>query len=184
MSENKSLGNDDRLKKSAGASTRADRDESDVTRTSQDGTILSREERRRMLRAEWQQEILPTPPKVDGWHYCWLSTTNSADPIYKRVQRGYQPVKASEIAGFAQYQVQQGEFEGCVACNEMVLFKIPQELYLDLMSYFHHELPLEEEDILKANVKQAVEGQDSDGRDLGQMEGYQSLGHGRKPIFS
>ncbi len=183
MSENKFSGADERIKKSAGGASRMDRDVEDSTRTQTDGTALTMEERKRMMRSEWMQEVLPTPPKVEGWHYCWLSTTNSADPIYKRVQKGYEPVRSSEVPGFAQYQVQQGEFEGCVACNEMVLFKIPEELYQDMMSFLHYEKPNEEEEFLRANAK--VQGEDSDGRDLGQVEGFDSLNRRvRTPHFA
>lgn len=177
MSESKTLfGGDDRLKKTAATAVRGDRGEADAPRTQEDGTIMNLEERRRLMRSEWMQDVLPTPPKVEGWHFCWLSTTNSTDPIYRRVQKGYEPVKVAEMPGFAQYKVNQGEFEGCIACNEMVLFKLPEELFQDYMSYLHYELPNEEEQMLRANAKSGVEGKDSDGRELGQAEGFDSLG--------
>lgn len=179
MSENKILGGDDRLKKSAATPVRGDRAEADASRTQSDGTAFDLEERRRMIRSEWSQDVLPQPPQVPGWHYCWLSTTNSTDPIYKRMQKGYEPVKASEVPGFAQYKVTQGEFEGCVACNEMLLFRIPEELYQEIMTIFHYERPLEEEEILKANLP--VNQQDSDGRNLGEVEGFDSIARRVRP---
>lgn len=183
MSENKIVGGDDRLKKSAAAPVRGDRVEADASRTQLDGTSTSMEERRRMIRSEWSQDVLPTPPQDPGWHYCWLSTTNSADPIYKRMQKGYEPVKAVDVPGFAQYCATQGEFEGCVACNEMLLFRIPEELYQEYMLVMHYERPMEEEEILKANA--VVNERDSDGRDLGQTEGFDSLARRvRPPQFS
>lgn len=172
MSENKLFGGDDRLKKTSATAVRGDRVEADASRVQKDGTALSLEERRRMMRSEWNQEVLPTPPENPGWHYCWLSTTNSADPIYKRMQKGYEPVKASEIPGFNQFKADGGEFEGCIACNEMVLFKLPEELYQDYMTYLHYELPNEEEQMLRANATAAVNGKDSNGRDLGELEGF------------
>ena len=185
MSENKIVGGDDRLKKSAATPVRGDRVEADASRTQMDGTALSMEERRRMIRSEWSQDVLPTPPQDPGWHYCWLSTTNSTDPIYKRMQKGYEPVKAVDVPGFAQYRATQGEFEGCVACNEMLLFKIPEELYQEYMMVMHYERPMEEEEILKANAAEAVNAQDSDGRDLGRAEGFDSLARRvRTPQFS
>lgn len=183
MSENKIVGGDDRLKKSAAAPVRGDRVEADASRTQLDGTSMSMEERRRMIRSEWSQDVLPTPPQDPGWHYCWLSTTNSTDPIYKRMQKGYEPVKAVDVPGFAQYRATQGEFEGCVACNEMLLFRIPEELYQEYMLVMHYERPMEEEEILKANA--VVNERDSDGRDLGQTEGFDSLARRvRPPQFS
>ena len=185
MSENKIMGSDERLKKSVAAPVRGDRDEADTSRTQHDGTALTREERMAMIRSEWSQDVLPQPPKSDGWHYCWLSTTNSTDPIYKRIQKGYEPVRISEIPGFAQYKVNQGEFEGCIACNEMLLFKIPEDLYQEIMSIFHYERPMEEEEILKANTVEKIATQDSDGRKLGQVEGFESLARKvRPPQFS
>ncbi len=174
MTDNKIVGGEDRLKKDVAAETRGDRASSDVGRTQMDGTALSMEERRKLMRSDWNTEVLPTPPSMPGWHFCWLSTTNSSDPIYRRMQKGYEPVKVSDIPGFAQYRVEQGEFEGCVACNEMLLFKIPEELYQEAMRYFHHDLPMEEEEMLRANA--AVAGQDSNGRELGEVEGFSTLG--------
>src|SRR5574343_1046728 len=162
---------DERLNKSTGDAVRGSRESADVDRVQQDGTALSAAERRRMLRQEWVQEVLPTPPKLQGFHCCWLSTTNSTDPVYKRIQRGYVPVKASEVPGFGgQYTVSGGEFDGCVACNEMLLFKIPEQLYNDLMTIYHHEMPMEQEAAIRENVS-ARDEEDSNGRRLSQVEG-------------
>lgn len=185
--ENKVNAVDERLvKKSvnpAQSSARADRASADTSRTDTDGTALTMEERRKLLRSEWNQEVLPTPPKMPGWHTCWLSTTNSSDPIFKRIQKGYELVKLSEVPGFSQYHVDQGEYVGCVACNEMILAKIPEELYQDLMAYFHHELPMEEEEMLRANAVQMEK--DSNGRELGEVEGFDSLARRVKvPTFN
>lgn len=171
MSENKLVGSDERLKKSPATEVRGDRVEADASRTQTDGTSMTMEERRRLIRSDWNQDVLPVPPSVAGWHFCWLSTTNSTDPIYKRMQKGYEPVRSAEIPGFAQYKVNQGEFEGCVACNEMLLFKIPEELYQEIMLVNHYERPLEEEEILRANATNAIKTQDSNGRELGEIEG-------------
>ena len=173
MSENTK--SDDRLAKSPGTDPRQNREDADKARTQQDGTVMTIEERRQLLRSDWLQEVLPTPPKIPGWHHCWLSTTNSSDPIFKRLQKGYELVKNSEVPGFGQYRVEQGEFEGCVACNEMILAKIPEELYQDLMLYFHYELPMEEEQMLKNNTIEKLKELDSDGRELGHIEGFNTL---------
>lgn len=181
---NNVTGGDERLTKSAGGPARGDRATSDQERTQKDGTAFTAEERRFNVRSDWDQEILPTPPSVPGWHFCWLSTTNSSDPIYKRMQKGYQPVKAEEIPGYMEFSVKQGEFIGCVACNEMLLFKIPDEIYQDIMTYFHYEKPLEEEEMLTVSARTAVTGKDSNGRDLGQVEGFDSLAKRvRTPTF-
>lgn len=177
---------DDRLKKDSGNAVRGSRDGADTDRVQNDGSSLSAEQRRKALRQDWVQEILPSPPDLPGFHCCWLSTTNSTDPIYKRVQRGYVPVKASEVPGFgSQYMAQGGEFDGCVACNEMLLFKIDKQVYQDLMTIFHHDMPLEQE----ASIRERIEGaseRDSSGRQLNSAEGdFDKFGRSRgTPTFA
>jgi hypothetical protein len=182
MSENTK--SDDRLVKASEGESRQNRESADEDRTQQDGTMMTVEERRRLLRSDWLQEVLPTPPKKPGWHYCWLSTTNGSDPIYKRLQKGYELVRNTEVPGFGQFKVEQGEFEGLVACNEMILAKIPEELYQDLMSYFHYELPVEEEQMLKDNAIDKLKESDRSGRELGEIEGFDTLARRvRLPTF-
>jgi hypothetical protein len=177
--------NDDRMKKSSVAASRGSRDGADASRENKDGTAYTPEERRRMMRSEWVNEVLPTPPVIPGWHFCWLSTTNGADPIYKRVRQGYIPVKSTELPGFDTFKAQGGEFDGCVACNEMVLFKIPEDVYQDIMTIFHHEMPAEME---QAIYEKLVSGQevDSSGRPVMTVEGdFERLRQpGRAPSFS
>lgn len=171
--ENKILGGDDRLKKSEGAAARGDRGIADQDRTDGDGTAFKQSERRTNFRDEWTSTALPQPPAVQGYHLCWLSTTNSYDPIYKRVRMGYEPVKATEVPGFEVYKVKSGEYEGMIGCNEMLLFKVPNELYDEMMTFFHYEKPLEEEEMLKQN--QALN--DEQGRNVasGEEDGFNSL---------
>ena len=162
--------------------SRDDRSSADLARTNDDGTALTIKERMQRIRSDWNQEVLPTPPKVPGWHFCWLSTTNSADPIYKRMQKGYQPVYVNELEGFSTTQVEDGEFKGVIACNEMLLFKIEAELYNEIMKFLHHELPMSEEEYLKANAKPDIE--DKEGTELGTMEGFTNLARNVKaPTF-
>jgi hypothetical protein len=177
MTTDSIFGNDDRLKKSVAPQSRGSRSSADAERENKDGTALSIDERKRMLRQSMVNEVLPDPnqPKVPGWHYCWLSTTNQSDPIFKRLQMGYELVKASEMPRFGlQNKVPSGEFEGCIAVNEMILSKIPEELFQEIMLINHHEKPMEEEEFLKANA--APTQQDSHGNHLGMREGFETLG--------
>lgn len=177
---------DERLKKASGVEARGSRDNADVSRVQNDGGSLSASERRRLLRQGWTQEVLPSPPGIPGFHLCWLSTTNSTDPIHKRLQVGYQPVKMTEVPGFEQYQVSGGQFDGCVACNEMLLFKIPVEVYQDLMAIYHHDMPLEQESAIRERVTANSEV-DSTGRPLNSYEGdFNNLGRApaRSPQFA
>ena len=179
---------DERLKKTAGSDARGSRDNADVDRVQQDGTTLSASERRRLLRQEWVSEVLPSPPGIPGFHLCWLSTTNSTDPLHKRIQLGYQPVKMSEVPGFELYKVDGGQFDGCVQCNEMLLFKIPEQVYQDLMVIYHHDIPLEQEAAIRERVSHvAGEQVDSEGRKLLEIEGdFANLGKqsARTPSFA
>lgn len=175
---------DERMKKDAGAPVRGSRDGIDAARK-EDGGSLSAEERKRLLRQDWVQEVLPTVKAPDGWHYCWLSTTNSTDPLHKRMQMGYTPVKASEVPGFSasQYKVAGGDFDGCIACNEMLLFKVSDERYQDLMTIYHSDMPAEQEQSIKERVMGASE-YDSNGRGLVSSEGFDRLGRTSNPTFA
>ncbi len=165
---------------------RRDRVMGDQERESEDGTILTIEERKRLLRAEWTSDILPEVKDDKGyWHYCWLTTSNTSDPVYKRLQLGYELVKYEEMQKLGvQNQITSGEFEGCVSINEMILARIPEELFQELMLINHHERPMEEEELLKANLVQ--DDEDSDGKSLGRVlgTGAQNLGRRvRRPVF-
>ena len=120
---------------------------------------------------EWTQSALPKTPEIPGWHLCWLSTTNSYDSIDKRMRLGYVPVKADELTGFDTYRVKSGENIGFIACNEMVLYKIPMDLYQDVMLQMHHEKPMEEADKIRVQAENLQGMRDSSGKSLGQVEG-------------
>lgn len=96
-------------------------------------------------------ETLPMPPKKAGWHYCWLTTTNPSDSPSKRMRIGYQPVKVEELPGFEDLRVTSGEFAGCVSVKEMLLFKIPEDVYQAIMAELHWQAPLDEIERLKRN---------------------------------
>jgi hypothetical protein len=161
---------DDRLKKDLSAGGRESRAQQDSQRGAATEELASAQERRRMFRSEWIQESLPTPPAIPGFHVVWLSTTNGYDPIHKRMRMGYQPVMIEEVPGFENYKVKAGEQTGFVACNEMLLYKIPEDIYQDIMAELHHHAPQEEADKIRVQAEQQV-GKDSNGRRLGQIEG-------------
>lgn len=119
---------------------------------------VERRERLEAFRDKWANSALPELPRdaIPGFHLCWLSTTNQYDSIDKRLALGYEPVKASELGhGFESLgKMSSGKFEGCVSCNEMVLFKIPEEVYQEVMKMLHLEDPLEHQ----RNITAAVRG--------------------------
>jgi len=161
---------DDRIKKNtnAGRENRAMQDES---RAAPEENFVSSEERRRMFRSEWLQEALPTPPEIPGYHLCWLSSTNQYDPIHKRMRLGYEPVKAEELPGFEHLKVKAGEHTGFVACNEMLLYKLPTDIYQELMYELHHLAPMEEQQKIKIQQEQLLGERDSNGKTLVTIEG-------------
>lgn len=170
----------------APAAARADRADADFDRQNTDGTALTMEERKAFLRSEWTSDILPNVEDEPGWHYCWLSTTSSSDPIYRRLQLGYELVPYEQMKKLGiQNVAQSGEFAGCVAVNEMILARIPAELFQEIMTINHYEKPLEEEELLKANAVR--DDTDSGGQSLGRAfgEGINNLARRstRRPVF-
>jgi hypothetical protein len=161
---------DKRLKKNLTAGGRENRASHDSDREAPEEKFFSSEERKQMWKDEWTQSALPNVPELKGFHVCWLSTTNGYDSIDKRMRLGYTPIKVEEIPGFENWRVKAGEHAGFIACNEMLLFKIPMELYQEIMAHFHHEAPLEEANKIRLQAE-AQQGRDSSGRRLGQVEG-------------
>jgi hypothetical protein len=162
---------DSRLKKSLSAGGRETRASEDASRAAPEGKFMSAQERRKMWSDEWTQSALPKVPELTGWHLCWLSTTNSYDSIDKRMRLGYVPVMADEFPGFDNYRVKAGEQTGFIACNEMILYKLPMEIYQEAMLQMHHELPMDEADKVRLQVEQLQGNRDSNGKSLVNVEG-------------
>lgn len=98
-------------------------------------------------------DILPEPPKIDGWHLCWLSTTNVQDSIQNRMRMGYELVTADEVGPDFEFgKVKEGQFANGVQIREMVLFKIPQDIYEAYMMHVHHNEPIGTEQAIRQDV--------------------------------
>ena len=162
---------DSRLKKSLQAGGRQDRASEDASRRPPEEKFATSQERRKMWSDEWTQSALPKVPEIAGWHLCWLSTTNSYDTIDKRMRLGYVPVKADELPGYDNYRVKAGEHVGHIACNEMLLFKLPMDVYQEVMTHFHYEKPREEEEKIQIQLENLQGARDSNGKRLMQLEG-------------
>lgn len=175
---------DKRIARSSAVASRGSRGQADQARTESDGTAFTMAERRAMIRSEFQQEALPRAPLIDGFHTCWLSTTNSYDPISKRMKLGYIPVKTSELPSMNSFDQKAGEWAGFISCNEMLLFKIDQDQYQAIMEEFHHFIPMEHEESLKDNLIR--QEQDRDGKSLTQIEdgAFQDIAVRRNPVFA
>jgi len=162
---------DSRLKKTLNAGGREQRSSQDASRAAPEEKFISTQERRKMWSDEWTQSALPKVPDIPGWHLCWLSTTNGYDSIDKRMRLGYVPVRADELPGFDNYRVKAGEDIGFIACNEMRLYKLPMDVYQEVMIQMHHEAPMEEADKVQVQIEQLQGNRDSSGKSLGSVEG-------------
>jgi len=187
MPRAKTAPQDSRLVRNAAQPQRDSRSTADADRVEKSPGTLSAEERRRLLRDSEIDETLPTPPEIPGWRTCWLSTTHRTDTIYNRVRKGWQPVMQAEIPGFDDAYVRKdgSKYDGIVACEEMLLYKIPEQIREDLMVIYHHDKPNEEEAGIRQKLQQAVE-QDSKGTSIGisQEGGFTELGSVKTPIFN
>ncbi len=175
--------------RAAATPARTVRAAADDSRTIDDGnSSMTLEQRRQLIRSEFVQQALPSAPPIPGYHVCWLSSTNTYDPIHKRMRMGYTPVRREEVPGMPTTGNQlSGEYADCITCNEMVLFKVPEEVYQIIMSELHYRQPLEEEQAIHARI-QGAQQYDSNGKDLGEVEGdgFDSLGKplGKDPTFA
>jgi hypothetical protein len=160
-----------RLKKSLNAGGRQDRSNGEASHSAPEDKFISTQERRRMWSEEWTQSALPKLPSLSGWHLCWLSTTNSYDSIDKRIRLGYVPVKSEELPGFEDYRVKSGEHVGHISCNEMLLFKLPMDIFQEIMTYQHHDKPREEADKIRVQIESLQGQRDSNGKSLVNVEG-------------
>jgi hypothetical protein len=177
-----------RLKKSLNAGGRQDRDLGEANRRAPEDKFISAQERRKMWSEEMTQSALPKLPDMDGWHLCWLSTTNGYDSIDKRMRLGYVPVKAEELPGYEDYRVKSGEHVGFISCNEMLLYKLPMDIYQEVMLYQHHERPREEAEKIRVQLENLQGQRDSNGRPLVSVEG-EGIGSieqqpNRVPVFA
>lgn len=117
---------------------------------------ISIKERVATLRNEFLHAALPYVPEKDGWHHIWLSTTNQYDPIPRRIRMGYVLVKAEEVPDYPEltaYAQKSGAHEGLIACNEMLLAKIPYDLYAAYMKELHEDAPAQQAEALKRQIE-------------------------------
>lgn len=160
---------DSRIKRSAG-DTRKNRTEMDEGRAAPEENFPLTRERRR-ARNEFQQTVLPNIPEIPGYHLCWLATNSQYDPIHRRFALGYMPVRADEMPGYDMYKVKEGDQSGHIMCNEMLLCKMPMDVYQDIMLEHHHYQPMDEAEKIKVQQEQLVGQKDRSGRSIGAIEG-------------
>jgi hypothetical protein len=137
---------------------------------------LSKAEFISKFRDEMYNNVLPAPPQViDGYHLCWGSTTNQSDTIARRQSLGYELVRTEEMPGLDHIAVTTGSHQGCIGCNEMLLMKLPLELYWAYMHIAHHERPMEHQNKMKQTLQGLKAKAEEDGVPIALADGSQSF---------
>jgi len=173
---------DDRLKREpdAGRASRRSQD-----RVVTEDRVVTDDDRLEMFRQALFNDALPDLPNIPGYHTIWLTTTNPRDPIHRRMQLGYEPVKPEEVRGMEYATVKTGEWAGMIGVNEMLAFKLPLSLYNKFMQEAHHDAPLREEQGLRQAMDSLKEQADRQGGVITEFEGNQEVGrsHPKAGIF-
>lgn len=164
--------NDERLKKTVDPA-RVSRAASE--RTATENRQLTEEDRLTMFRQQFFQDALPDLPKIPGYHLCWLTTTNPRDSIQMRIRLGYEPVKPEDVPGWEYATIKTGEWTGFIGVNEMLAFKISQDLYQMYMNEAHHEAPLSEDEKLTAALDDLKDQASAMGGQLMVGDGLEAL---------
>ena len=163
---------DERLKKELGAG-RQSREVED--RKVSENRNVTDDDRLEMFRAQLFNDALPDLPDMPGYHVCWLTTTNPRDPIHRRIQLGYEPIKADEVPGMEFASVKTGEWSGLIGVNEMIAFKLPLSLYQRFMQEAHHDAPLREENKLAETAEIMRQQAEGSGSTLFEGDGLQGM---------
>lgn len=157
------------------------------TENREDSDAVRRAERRAMLSDV--NTLLPQSPVIPGFHTFWATTTNNKDTVENRQRMQYSFVTRAELPDFCLNSQKDGQStEDRIMINEMVLMKIPQDLWEDDMMYKHYDLPSESIQNLKNSVQI---GHDGKGRKVaysggdfnqGVADGYGMTGLGRPTL--
>ena len=99
------------------------------------------------------QTVLPTLPRQDGYHVCWLTTTNSRDTIHWRRSIGYELITLADHPEWSGIAAHSGEYAGYVCVGEMIAARITISQYNKYMRAMHHDLPLAEEEKLRSQTE-------------------------------
>ena len=118
---------------------------------------VSENDRLELFLSSQHQTVLPNLPVQPGYHLCWLTTNNPRDSIPHRLSLGYELLKRSECPGWTSFYEPIKGYEDAVAVNEMVAARIPISLYNRFMKAVGHDLPLQEEEKLRASAELMAE---------------------------
>ncbi len=136
---------------------------------------VSDDERLTAYRNAMHQSALPQLPQIDGYHVCWLTTTNPRDPVHGRLRLGYELLKPEEL-GQAHFEtLKTGEWAGCIGVNEMIAAKLPLHLYQGFMAESHHHAPAREETKLRETAEAIKRQAENMGAKVSMGEGLSEL---------
>lgn len=136
---------------------------------------LSDEDRINMFREQLYNDALPDLPPIPGYNTIWLTTTNSRDPIARRMQLGYEFVTPADVPGFEYATLKTGDYVGVIGVNEMIACKLPVRLWEAYMQEAHHNAPLRDEERIRDAVETMQEQAKASKGALIMDEGFQEL---------
>jgi hypothetical protein len=136
---------------------------------------MNEAERLEFFKTSLMQELLPSLPKIPGYHVCWITTTHKTDTVAFRIRCGYSLIHASEFPGFDGSYLKAGDYAGVVSCNEMLAAKIPLSLFNKYMAHVHHTLPNEQADKIRVNIELMKQKAKAMGADLIEGDGTEEL---------
>lgn len=136
---------------------------------------LTEQDRLEMFRNTLFNDALPNLPAMPGYHMCWLTTTNSRDPVHRRLQLGYELLTSDMVPGFEYATLKTGDYAGVVGVNEMVAARLPMSLYEAFMQEVHHDAPRREEEALQRAVDVIKEDVESSGGRVIEGDGMTEL---------
>lgn len=136
---------------------------------------LSDDERINMFREQLFNDALPPVPPIPGYRIFWATTTNPRDPIQRRLQLGYEFVTQEDVPGFDHITLRTGEYAGIIGVNEMLLMKLPENLWQAYMQEAHHNAPKRDEERIRESVELMQEQAKAAKGALITEEGYEEL---------
>lgn len=119
---------------------------------------MTEDERLELFLDTQHQTVLPNLPVMDGFHVCWLTTSNPRDTIPYRRSIGYQLLRLEDCPGYQGYQAQDPRYADYITVNEMVAARIPLNLYNRMMFEVGHRQPLAEEEKLRSSTEDLARG--------------------------
>jgi hypothetical protein len=132
-------------------------------------------DRLEIFRGSFAQAALPDIPPIPGFHVCWLASNNPRDSLAMRHRMGYTPVTSEDAKGFEFVADKGGVADGLIRVNEMVAYKLPENLYQLYMRENHHNKPLSEAGKLTDTATHLRKEAQKRGADVDEGDGVEAL---------